>query len=262
MTTNIPSGLWCFTVGPNGLGDSDVDGPSFQAAAWPPSDNGPGSAAQIISPTGVGFGPTTSDLLYEHIRFTAGSGRGGADANAANFYPYYSLLQPDVYNAAIPCALVLGNFVNGSNNSINDFGQSDQYGMKPNRGQLQPVIRRPSCGCVSQSGAGTTYTLVGGGTQTVSGDINGQTITVTGNGTLALGHDANGAHITVNSPCVTITLAHDFNNGVFTDQSTPTGKNHVLIADSWTGATFSGAPGGVFSIGHDANGASFTFSSQ
>jgi hypothetical protein len=159
-TTNLPPGsapgVWCFTEGPapNFRGDSDVDGPPFQAAAWPPSGSGPGSAAQIISSIGGGFGPTTSnlpgsappELLYGHIRFTAGSGRGGADANAAGFYPYYSLLLPDFYNSAIPCALVLGNFVNGSNNSINDFGQSDQYGKIPNRGQLQPVIRRPSCG--------------------------------------------------------------------------------------------------------------------
>jgi hypothetical protein len=64
---------------------------------------------------------------------------------------------------------------------------------------------------------------------------------------------------------VKITLAHDFNHGVFTDQATPPGKNHVLIAGSSTGATFSGGsegPGGVFSIGHDANGASFTFVSK
>src|SRR5262249_35437904 len=127
------------------------------------------------------------------------------------FYPYYSLLQPDLYSpngAASPpgCALVLGNFVNGSNNSINDFGKSDQYGTIFNRGQLQPVIPRPVClgECVTQSGAGTTYTLVDGGTQTVSGNINGQTITVTGNGTLAVGGNANGADITVNSPCVTV----------------------------------------------------------
>jgi hypothetical protein len=202
LTTNIPSGVWCFTVGPNGQGDSDVDGPSFQAAAWPPSANGPGSAAQIISSIGQGFGPTTSsqpylagtpgsanchgrsvsalaeefgslaqaadilgfasvealqdtikafcdgqpNQLYEYIRFTAGAGRGGADANAAAFYPYYSLLQPDVYNSAIPCALVLGNFVKGANNSINDFNRSNQYGMKGDRQQLQPVIQRPSCG--------------------------------------------------------------------------------------------------------------------
>jgi hypothetical protein len=152
-TTNSPSGVWCFTEGtaPNFEGDSDVDGPSFQAAAWPPSPSGPGSAAQIISSIGQGFGPTTSNLLYGHIRFTAGSGRGGADANAAGFYPYYSLLQPDFYTpngeaSPPPCALVLGNFVNGQTNSINDFGQSDQYGKKPNRGQLQPVIARPSCG--------------------------------------------------------------------------------------------------------------------
>jgi YVTN family beta-propeller protein len=119
--------------------------------------------------------------------------------------------------------------------------------------------------CVTQSGAGRTYALVGGGTQTVNGDINGQTITVTGNGTLALGHDANGAHIVVNSPCVTVNLAHDFNNGVFTDQSTPSGKNYVLIAGSSNGATFNGGsegPGGVFTIGHDAGGASFTFASH
>jgi hypothetical protein len=68
FTTNIPSGFWCFTVGPNGQGDSDVDGPSFQAAAWPPSPSGPGSAAQIISSIGRGFGPTTSNLLYGHMR--------------------------------------------------------------------------------------------------------------------------------------------------------------------------------------------------
>ena len=90
--------------------------------------------------------------LYSQIRLHAGSGGGAADANAATFYPYYSLLQPDLYTpngeaAPPPCALVIGNFVKGSNNSINDFGQSDQYGQKPNRGwQQQPVITRPICG--------------------------------------------------------------------------------------------------------------------
>jgi len=129
------------------------------------------------------------------------------------------------------------------------------------------VIPRPLClgECATQSGAGTTYTLVDGGTQTVSGNINGQTITVTGNGTLAVGGNANGADITVNSPCVTVTLAQNFNNGVFTDGSTPPGKNQVFIAGNWNGATFSGGsegPGGVFSIGRNANGASFTFVSE
>jgi hypothetical protein len=200
ITMNVPPGTWCFGE------DPDVDGASFQAAAWPPGANGPGSAVQIISPIGTGFGPTTGILagtpgspnchgksvsalsqqfgglaaaaqvlgfqsvkalqdaikafcdgggppmqLYPQIRLHAGSGGGASDANAATFYPYYSLLQPDLYTpngeaAPPPCALVIGNFVNGSNNSINDFGQSDQYGVKPNRGQQQPVITRPTCG--------------------------------------------------------------------------------------------------------------------
>ena len=200
-TTNSPPGTWCFGQ------DDDVDGATFQAAAWPPGANGPGSAVQIISPIGKGFGPTTSIQLagtpgsanchgksvsalaeefgglaqaadtlgfasvkalqdaikafcdgdgqpmqlYPQIRLHAGSGEGAFDANAATFYPYYSLLQPDLYTpngeaAPPPCALVIGNFVKGSNNSINDFGQSDQYGQKPNRGQQQPVITRPICG--------------------------------------------------------------------------------------------------------------------
>jgi len=115
---------------------------------------------------------------------------------------------------------------------------------------------------VTSGGSGTTYTLTGGNTTSVSGDINGQTITVTGNGVLALGHDANSANITINSPCATITLAHDFNSGVFVDSATQSGQNHISVVGSTNGETFVGGSlggGGVFSIGHDANGASFTF---
>lgn len=117
---------------------------------------------------------------------------------------------------------------------------------------------------VTSGGSGTTYTLTNGNTTSVPGDVNGQTITVTGNGVLALGHDANNAHITINSPCATITLAHDFNSGVFVDTATPSGKNLVNIGDATgrNGVTYTGGSegaGGVFSITHDANGASFTF---
>jgi hypothetical protein len=107
--------------------------------------------------------------------------------------------------------------------------------------------------------------LTGGATTTVSGDINGQTITVSGNGVLALGHDANSATIYVTSPCATVTLAHDFNSGVFNDSATPSGENKVSVVGSTGGETFSGGSlgsGGVFSIGHDGNGASFTFTTS
>jgi hypothetical protein len=75
----------------------------------------------------------------------------------------------------------------------------------------------------------------------------------------------NGANIIVNSPCVIATLAQNFNQGVFIDQSTPSGMNFALIGGNSIGTTFNGGSegaGGVFSVGGNANGASFTFASQ
>jgi hypothetical protein len=93
--------------------------------------------------------------------------------------------------------------------------------------------------------------------------MNGKTITVAGYGTVQFSHDANGATLIVNSPCIqTTSLSHDFNGSTFTDNDVPPGMNYVSIAHNWNGATFiNGAEGsgGVFSVGHDANGSTFRF---
>jgi hypothetical protein len=133
-TVNVPAGTYCFGE------DTDLDGSSYQAANWPPGANAPPTAAQIISPIGTGVGPTTSNQLYSHIRFTAGSGRGAFNAQNAGFYPYYSLLQPPASPPGQGCSLVIGNFVQGANNSVNDFGQLGQYGTPAGRG---PIGNRP-----------------------------------------------------------------------------------------------------------------------
>src|SRR5262249_23145617 len=116
-TTSVPTtGTWCFTL--TNSGDSDFDGPTYNPNSWPPGTNGPASAMQITSPTGTGFAPTSSNQLYTHMRFTAGSGGGATDANGAPFYPYYSFLQPAGSPPGQGCSLVLGNFAQGSNNSV------------------------------------------------------------------------------------------------------------------------------------------------
>jgi hypothetical protein len=130
-TTNTPSGTYCFGQ------DGDVDGSSFQAAAWPPGANGPGSAVQITSSIGTGVGPVTSGQLYTQLLFSAGSGSGASDAANAGFYPYYSLVQPPGSVGGQGCALVLGNFAQGSNNSLNDFGKGAQYGSPAGVGPLR-----------------------------------------------------------------------------------------------------------------------------
>jgi hypothetical protein len=137
-TTNTPSGTYSYGQ------DSDVDGASFQGANWPPSATGPGSAVQIISPIGTGFGPVTSGQLYTQLLFAASSGTGAADAAAAGFYPYYSLLQPPGSAAGQGCALVLGNFASGSN-VLNNFGQLGQYETIPGSTPpgVGPVRNRP-----------------------------------------------------------------------------------------------------------------------
>jgi hypothetical protein len=148
-TTNTPSGTWCFpnnndnSKPPKAIGDGDVDGASFQAANWPPSATGPGSAVQVISSIGTGFGPVTSGQLYPQLRFVAGAGQGIPDAQNAAFYPYFSVVQPPGNVGGQGCALVLGNFAQGSNNSLNDFGKLAQYGL-PNLGAVK--TRVTDCG--------------------------------------------------------------------------------------------------------------------
>jgi len=84
--TNTPSGTYCFGQ------DDDLDGP-FTRLPRGRRGRGPASSVQIISPIGVSVGPTSSNQLYSHIRFTAGSGRGAIDAAKRRLLPYYSLLQ-------------------------------------------------------------------------------------------------------------------------------------------------------------------------
>jgi hypothetical protein len=131
-TTNVPTGTFCFGQ------DTDVDGGSYVAADWPPGANAPSSSAQLISAIGTGIGPVTSNQLYPTIRFTAGSSNGAGSAAGAAFYPYYSILQPDLYNPAIACALVIGNFA--ANGTTTDFGKLLQYGTPAGVG---PTRNRP-----------------------------------------------------------------------------------------------------------------------
>ena len=94
-------------------------------------------------------------------------------------------------------------------------------------------------------------------------DMNGKTINVSGYGTVQFSHDANGATLIINSSCVNVTsLGHDFNTSKFIDNYVPPKMNFVSVAHSCNNCTFSGGSegsGGVFKIGHDANGSSFTF---
>ena len=110
--------------------------------------------------------------------------------------------------------------------------------------------------------SGTNFVLSNNET-VVLPDMNGKTMNVSGWGTVQFSHDANGATLIIDSSCInTNSLAHDFNGSTFIDNYTPPNMNFVYVAHTLNGATFtngSAGSGGVFTIGHDSNGASFTF---
>ena len=116
----------------------------------------------------------------------------------------------------------------------------------------------------SDTGGTTGYNFVLSNNETITlPDMNGDTIYVSGWGTADFGHDANGATLILDSSCVNVTtVTHDFNGGVFISNYTPPGMNYVYVAHNCNGCTYTGGSegsGGVFNIGHDGNGSSFTF---
>ena len=131
------------------------------------------------------------------------------------------------------------------------------------------VLSSSKSPCHSDSGgndtggaSGVDFVLSNNETVTLP-DMNGKTINVSGYGTVQFSHDANGATLIINSSCVDVTsLGHDFNTSKFIDNYVPPKMNFVSVAHSCNNCKFSGGSegsGGVFQIGHDANGSSFTF---
>lgn len=110
--------------------------------------------------------------------------------------------------------------------------------------------------------SGTNFVLSNNETVTLP-DMNGDTMTVSGYGTVQFSHDANGATLVIDSSCInTNSLGHDFNGSTFIDHDVPPNMNFVSVAHSCNNCTFTGGSegaGGVFTVGHDANGSSFTF---
>ena len=133
----------------------------------------------------------------------------------------------------------------------------------------QRAISSSTSACHSDAGgdntggaSGVDFVLSNDETVTLP-DMNGKTINVSGYGTVQFSHDANGATLVINSSCVNVTsLGHDFNGSSFIDNYVPPNMNFVSVAHSCNNCTFSSGSmgsGGVFQIGHDANGSSFTF---
>ena len=131
------------------------------------------------------------------------------------------------------------------------------------------AVGTAASGCHADAGgndtggaSGTNFVLSNNETATLP-DMNGKTMQVSGYGTVQFSHDANGATLVVDSSCIYVTsLAHDFNGSTFIGNYVPPNMNKVSVAHNCNGCTFTGGSlgsGGLFAIGHDANGSNFTF---
>jgi hypothetical protein len=148
-TTNPVVNNACFGT------DGDFDGQPYQSGSWPPA--GGGKSVQIISASGTGIGPASSNQLYPQLQFettfraTLGSNGSMASligttvgANTSFFYPYYSQMGPG-FTAGIACSLVIGNYASGGANVTSDFNKQAQYdGGASNSGEnAGPIIANP-----------------------------------------------------------------------------------------------------------------------
>src|SRR5262249_38378086 len=123
----------------------------------PPGGGGTPKSVQIISASGTGIGPSTSNQLYPQIQFEtsfrATLGSNGSMAgligttvggNTNFFYPYYSQMGPG-FTAGITCSLVIGNYASGGANVTTDFNKQAQYDNPPftSGENVGPLIANP-----------------------------------------------------------------------------------------------------------------------